>query len=175
MNGASFHIPPALVSILSTAAPLLALGSLFFSLILFAIVFVQHRRIKNLSVGTHGSLEATLSRLSTDVKELQAFRSELQQYLKHAESRIHSSLRGVGVVRFNAFQNGAGGNQSFAIALLDEKQSGVVFSALYSRDRVGVYAKPLEKGTSPFTLSTEEEEAVAKAQAQLGTHSRREK
>ena len=174
MNGASFHIPPVLASWLVAAAPLLAIGSLLFSLILFGIVFVQHRRIKNLSVGTHGSLEATLARLSTDVKELQAFRGELQQYLKHAEGRIHSALRGVGVVRFNAFQNGAGGNQSFAIALLDEKQSGVVFSALYSRDRVGVYAKPLEKGVSPFTLSAEEEEAVDKAQSHLETHPRRE-
>ncbi|MDQ5955245.1 MAG: hypothetical protein QG621_248 [Patescibacteria group bacterium] len=174
MNGASLSIPPGIVSFLTAAGPLLALGSLLFSLILFAIVFVHHRRIKNISSGAHGSLEETLSRLSRDVKELQQFRGELQQYLKHAEGRIHSSLRGVGVVRFNAFQNGAGGNQSFAIALLDEKHSGVVFSALYSRDRVGVYAKPLEKGVSPFTLSSEEEEAVAKAQAQLGAHPRRE-
>lgn len=174
MNGASLHIPPTLVSWLTAAGPLLALGSLLFSLILFIIVFVQHRRIKNISVGTHGSLEETLSNLAHDVRELQQFRGELQQYLKHAEGRIHSSLRGVGVVRFNAFQNGAGGNQSFAIALLDEKHSGVVFSALYSRDRVGVYAKPIEKGVSPFTLSSEEEEALAKAQAQLGTHPRRE-
>ena len=137
-------------------------------------MFAQHRRIKKISVGAHGSLEESLTRLTREVRELQTFRTELQQYLKHAEARLHSSLRGVGVVRFNAFQNGAGGNQSFAIALLDEKRSGVVFSALYSRDRVGVYAKPLEKGVSPFTLSAEEEEAVAKAQAHLETHPRRE-
>jgi hypothetical protein len=71
-------------------------------------------------------------------------------------------------VRFNAFsQNAAGGNQSFAIALLDEKLSGVVFSTLYARDRVGVYAKPIENGTSTFTLTEEEEEAVEKARAHL--------
>jgi hypothetical protein len=77
---------------------------------------------------------------------------------------LKSSVQGVGVVRFNPFSgDGSGGNQSFAVAFLDEGYSGVVFSALYARDRVGMYAKPIEKGKSSFELTAEEKEATAKA------------
>ena len=154
-------------------APFFAAAGVALALVALALILVLSRRMEKISVGAHGSLEDTLARLAHDLKELQEFRSELEVYLKTAEARLHSSVRGVGVVRFNAFQNGAGGNQSFAIALLDERLCGVVFSTLYSRDRVGVYAKPIEHGKAKFTLSAEEEEAVEKARAQLGITHRR--
>jgi len=73
-------------------------------------------------------------------------------------------VRGVGVVRFNPF-TAQGGNQSFAAAFLDEQGSGVVLSTLYARDRVGVYAKPVDNGSSSFELTEEEKEAISKAKA----------
>jgi len=39
----------------------------------------------------------------------------------------------------------------------------VVFSTLYSRDRVGVYAKPVQNDASSFELTGEEKEAILKA------------
>ena len=80
-----------------------------------------------------------------------------------AEGRLRGSVQGIGVVRFNPFVSGQGGNQSFAAAFLDERGNGVVFSTLYSRDRVGVYAKPVENGASSFELTGEEKEAITKA------------
>ena len=70
-------------------------------------------------------------------------------------------------MRFNPFGGTTGGNQSFAVALLDEKHSGVVFSTLYARDRVGVYAKPVEAGASSFELTGEEREAIEKAKESM--------
>ena len=170
----SLHVPPAVGAYLVVMAPFFAATAVVLVLLALAFLLILSRRLEKMSGGTHGSLEDILTRLSRDVGELQQFRGELEQYLKTAEARLHTSLRGVGVVRFNAFQNGAGGNQSFAIALLDEKLSGVVFSTLYSRDRVGVYAKPIENGSSKFTLSAEEQEAVDKARATLGIKTKRE-
>ena len=43
---------------------------------------------------------------------------------------------------------------------MDEDGNGVVISGLYSRDKVGVYAKPLSKFSSEHELSTEEIEAI---------------
>ena len=170
------HISPNLLVYAQQMAPYAAFCALVLSLAAILFLLLLSRRIEQLSSGSTGSLEATLTKLTREVKELQQSRRELELYLKAAEVRMHSSLRGVGVVRFNAFTgNGAGGNQSFAIALLDERQSGVVFSALYTRDHVGVYAKPIESGKSAFTLSDEEQEAVQIAQAQLAQKRVREK
>ena len=65
----------------------------------------------------------------------------------------------VGVVRFNPFGD-VGGNQSFAIALLDKYLSGVIILSLYSRDGVKVYSKQIIDGKSEYTFSKEEEEAI---------------
>jgi len=56
-----------------------------------------------------------------------------------------------------------GGDQSFSIALLDKQNSGVVITSLYTRDGNRVYAKPIENGTSEYTLSKEEKEALSRA------------
>jgi len=160
-------LSPEFLAVATQFAPLAAYGALLVSLVLLVLVVLVSRRVAKLSVGEHGSLEKTLASNKQSISELQTFRRELEGYLKNAEARLKTSVRGVGVVRFNAYQNGAGGNQSFAIALLDENRNGVVFSTLYSRDRVSVYAKPITNNASTFTLTTEEQEAVAKAGARL--------
>ncbi len=127
-----------------------------------------------LSLGRNGSIEETIAILSRDTKELQVFRSELEKYLKLAELRLRGSLQGIGVVRFNPFSgDGSGGNQSFCVALLDERYSGVVLSTLYARDRVGVYAKPVEQGVSTFELTAEEQEAIEKAKKSIAENKKR--
>ncbi len=132
----------------------------------FAAVFWitrLNRRISRLTLGRGGSIEESISILNRDIKELQTFRVELEKYLKLAELRMRGSVQGIGIIRFNPFSAGSGGNQSFSIAFLDERHSGVVFSTLYTRDRVGVYAKPLQDGASTFELTKEELGAIEKA------------
>jgi hypothetical protein len=159
---------PLLTSALSVAAPYIALFACLLSVILFVMLLALRRRFIRLALGRNGSIEESVSILSRDTKELQQFRRELEQYLKVAEKRIEHSVQGVGIVRFNPFQgDGSGGNQSFSLALIDERLSGVVFSTIYARDRVGVYAKPVEKGTSTFELTQEEHEAIDRAKKSL--------
>lgn len=159
---------------LTLAAPYIALGALVISLIAVALLLAVRRRFMRLALGRSGSIEESIAILLRDTKELQKFRGELEKYLKNAELRLRTSVQGVGVVRFNAFAgNGAGGNQSFSAAFLDEELSGVVLSTLYSRNHVGVYAKPVEKGNSTFELTTEERDAIAKAQLSMVAHKKR--
>ena len=65
-------------------------------------------------------------------------------------------------MRFNPFKD-VGGTQSFAVAIVNEEGDGVVFSSLYSRDRMSVFAKPISKGTSDVELTTEESTVVEEA------------
>ena len=50
----------------------------------------------------------------------------------------------VGLVRFNPFED-TGGNQSFALALLDAEGNGWVLSSLHARTGTRVYAKPITR------------------------------
>ena len=72
---------------------------------------------------------------------------------------IQKCIQKVGVVRFNPFGE-VGGNQSFAIALLDNSLSGVIILSLYSREGVKVYSKQIVEGKSEYKLTKEEEEAI---------------
>jgi len=156
---------------MQAALPYVAMTSLLVALIALAIVIRFHTRLTRLTLGRNGSLEESLAILSRDMKEIQIFRKELEQYLKTIEKRVQSSIQGVGVIRFNPFfGDGSGGNQSFSIAFLDEMLSGVVFSTLHARDRVAVYAKPIEKGISSFELTDEERAAIDKAQQSVIGH-----
>lgn len=165
MSAASLQ-PYALIAdhYLELGAPYLAAGAVVLALMCLAFLWSLYRRLNRLGMGKNGSIEESIASLARDSKEMKEFRTELEKYLKLAESRLRTSVRGVGVVRFNPFTSGQGGNQSFAAAFLDERGSGVVFSTLYSRDRVGVYAKPVEGGASSFELTEEEKAAIAKAQ-----------
>jgi hypothetical protein len=75
------------------------------------------------------------------------------------DARTRRSLQHIGMVRFNPFED-TGSDQSFAIALLDDRRDGVVISSLHGRSNTRVFAKPVADGGSPHNLSEEEAEAI---------------
>lgn len=165
MSAASLYSFLALAKLqLAATSPYLAVAAFLLALAALALQLSLRRRFRRLALGRTGSLEESIAVLARESKEMKEFRAELEKYLKLAEGRLRTSLRGVGVVRFNPFgSQGQGGNQSFAAAFLDERGSGVVLSTLYARDRVGVYGKPVDNGSSSFELTAEEQEAIRKA------------
>ena len=74
---------------------------------------------------------------------------------REASSRL--ALQRVGIIRFNPFQD-SGGDQSFAIALLDQAGSGVVVSSLRGRAETRIFAKHVANGGSNHALSDEEQQ-----------------
>ena len=153
------------------AAPILAPLACILAATAITMLVLVRRRFVKLALGRNGSLEESVTILSREVKELKTFRTEIEKHLKLVEARLQGSFQGYGVVRFNPFSgDGSGGNQSFAIAFLDERHNGVVLSTLYARDRVGVYAKPIEKGISTYELTEEEQDALEKAKQAISAH-----
>ncbi|HEX2884146.1 MAG TPA: DUF4446 family protein [Candidatus Limnocylindria bacterium] len=75
------------------------------------------------------------------------------------DERSRRSLQHIGMVRFNPFDD-TGSDQSFAIALLDDRRDGVVISSLHGRSNTRVFAKPVTDGSSPHHLSDEESQAI---------------
>ena len=67
-----------------------------------------------------------------------------------------------GVEKYDAFDD-VGGKLSFALALLDQDNSGVILNAVHSRDNCFLYLKEIVNGESYVMLSQEELEALRKA------------
>jgi Protein of unknown function (DUF4446) len=80
------------------------------------------------------------------------------------EANGRRAFQKVGLVRFNPFED-TGGNQSFALALLDAQGDGFVVSSLHARTGTRVYAKVLTAGRAEAVLSNEETEALQRALA----------
>jgi len=78
------------------------------------------------------------------------------------ENGLRTSIRRVGLVRYDAFEDMAG-HLSFSAALLDDDGSGIVITSINGRQDTRCYAKPVEAGASEFNLSHEEEEAIGQA------------
>ena len=72
------------------------------------------------------------------------------------------AVQKISIIRFNPF-NESGGDQSFSLAVLDADNNGFIVTSLYGREVNRVYAKPIKDGTSSYSLSKEEKEALAKA------------
>lgn len=146
------------------------IGGLLLAVIALAVwnMLLDRRLTRLLRGGKTKSLEETIHSLENETKSLASFRKEMEVYLRLVEKRLSKAVQGIGTIRFQAFKGiGDGGNQSFASAFVNEKGDGLILSSIYSRDLVGIYAKPLEKGSSRFELSQEEKDAVAKALSEV--------
>ncbi|MCA9351636.1 DUF4446 family protein [Patescibacteria group bacterium] len=141
------------LDVLSRVAVMISIGLMVTTMLLW-------RRISKLTRGKAGtSLETTINennRLITGIKDEVAALTDRVSFL---EKDARMNLQNVGVVRFNPFKE-TGGSQSFAVALTDKDRNGVVISSIYARDRMSVFAKPLSQGTSTYTLTKEEQEAI---------------
>lgn len=107
-------------------------------------------------------LEELLIHYAKKVNKVKDTQLQMEDQIKVLQDRMQYCTQKLGVVRYNAYDTG-GANLSFAIALLDEHDNGVVINGIYSRDGSYTYAKPIEKGTSQHNLSDEELEAIARA------------
>ena len=84
---------------------------------------------------------------------------ELETQHARLTERSATSIQHIGLVRFNPFED-TGSDQSFAIALLDDRRDGLVTSSLHGRANTRVFAKPVQGGASSHTLSDEETQAI---------------
>ena len=82
--------------------------------------------------------------------------------LRKLNKELSKTIRKVGIVRYNAFKD-TGSDLSFALALLNDNNDGVVLNGIYSREMSNIYAKPIKAGKSKYTISEQEQEAIDKA------------
>ena len=117
--------------------------------------------ISKFSRGT--DIEASLAEYADSVDNVRKENLEIRSKIGNIEKNMGKCIQRVGIVRYNAFAD-TGSDLCFALALLDFENNGVVINGVYSRDNTTTtYAKPVENGTSKYTLAKEEQEAIEKA------------
>lgn len=148
---------------MSTTNILLGVLFLLVAIAVFFIVRIEIR-LKKLFRGSKAeTLEALIRDIVERVQVLNERAGVHASDLKTLETRLQKQGHGVKLVRFNPFGD-VGGNHSFAVGIVNEEGDGVVFSSLYSRDRMSVFAKPVIAGKSDIDLTPEEQSVVIDAQ-----------
>ena len=117
-------------------------------------------RLRGLTRGGDGqSLEAVLDAHLDKVDAVARELDELTARTAVLEGAQRRAFQRVGLVRYNPFEE-TGGNQSFALALLDAAGDGWVLSSLHARSGTRVYAKAIKRGRADAGLSDEETAAI---------------
>lgn len=122
------------------------------------------RRLESLTQGSDAqSLEAVLGGHMERVRQVVNDVSSVAARTTLVERELQGAFGRVGLVQFNPFEGDTGGNQSFALALLDGRGDGFVISSLHARAITRMYAKTVVGGSSDAALSDEESAALRQA------------
>ena len=157
------------------------IGTETFLLILFALVILLligyiingirfsrlNRRYQDFmrKLGDGKNLEEDLQNYMSRVNQVEKQNTKLSKQIKILNGDLTKCIQKV--VRYSAFKD-TGSDLSFALALLDENNDGVVLNGIYSREMSNIYAKPVQKGKSTYTISEEEAQAIQKAMGDEG-------
>lgn len=134
----------------------------------FMVLLVNNIKMNNKykkfmkKLGNGKNLEEDLEKFMNKVDKVEKQNTEIINFCRDLDENLSKCIQKVGIVRYSAFKD-TGSDLSFAVALLDENNNGVVFNGIYSREMSNIYAKPVENGNSKYTLSNEEIEAIEKA------------
>lgn len=113
-------------------------------------------------VGNGTNLEEILGKHIDKMNKVIAKNEELQDFCVRLDTDMKNCIQKVGIYRYNAYKD-TGNDLSFTVALLNEKNDGVVFNGIYSREMSNIYAKPIIKGESKYRITEEEQEAIKRA------------
>lgn len=137
------------------------LGAAFY--VLFSRVSRLQRSYSRLVRNTSGgNIEEMLVGHMDTVRRLETRTDATEREVVDLNARQRRCLQRIGLVRFDAFEE-VGGQQSFAVVLMDAEESGVALSTVFSRSDVRVYAKAIHQGEPTHALTHEERLAVQMA------------
>lgn len=136
-------------------------------IILSIVLLVSNRKLKSryniiMKDTDKGSIEDMIKSYQNKINESYTDVKIALQRIDSLNQQMTHCVQKVGVVRYQAFED-VGSDLSYSVALLDEKNDGVVITSIFGRNMSTSYAKPISKGTSKYAFSEEEKFAMNKA------------
>ena len=123
------------------------------------------KRYRKMMTGVDGAnLERMLIGHIEETKHVVEENARIDAENKRIDDLLQRALTKIAIVRFRAFDD-MGSDLSYAVAMLDQHDNGVIFSSIFGREDSRSYVKPIEKGQSSYKLIPEEEQALREAMA----------
>ena len=121
------------------------------------------RKYKTFMKGSDAqSLEKIFVRKFAQIDKLYEAKEDHEHDILFIKKNLEKMFSKYGVEKDDAIDD-VGGKLSFALALLDKDNTGLILNAVHSRDNCFLYLKEIVKGESYVMLSQEEVEALRKA------------
>ena len=157
-----------LVNYIAAHEATLLLASMLLILVLLILVVYTMVRLSTMNAryrammrGSNSEdLEGMLIQHIHEVEKVSATNTRILEENELIRQFIRKSLVRTAMVRFRAFED-MGGDLSYAVAMLDANNDGVIFSSIFARADSRSYIKPIKGGSSEYPL-TEEEKGVLK-------------
>lgn len=105
------------------------------------------------------SLEDSYIEWLSRIQGIESENRKLKTYIQGIEKKQRKCIQKVEMKRYNSFED-MGGDLSYAVALVDEDNDGILLNGLHSRDGSYSYGKPVKDGKSTYTLTVEEQEVL---------------
>lgn len=138
-------------------------GSIIWLLVLSFFVFRVKSHYNRLTKGSSDNLQGILDNILTETKTNKKELLKVKEHLEKIEKENLFHIQKVGLLRFNPFEN-TGGDQSFVLAILNGKDTGIILTSLHSRGATRWYAKNVKEGKgTDHELGKEELSAIKNA------------
>lgn len=97
--------------------------------------------------------------------EIAGYFKSYEEKINYLERQDSACVKKIGLVKYDAFHENKS-KLSFAVALLDERDTGFVLNGMYVHGQTVTYLKPVVEGLSDYELTEEEIEAINSARMQ---------
>jgi uncharacterized membrane protein len=139
-------------------------------IVLFVLVIIQFNKMSKLQKkyakfmkGKEAkSLEKEIEGLYEDNDFIKEESEKNRKEIKDIQKRMEYCYQKLGIVKYDAFSQ-MGGQLSFCLALLNEKDDGFILNSVQSSEGCYTYTKEVKKGECAITLGEEEKQALDKA------------
>ena len=108
------------------------------------------------------SMEETVLAQFERIEALEESNQEKDRQIESIFNNLQHVYQKTGLVKYDAFRE-MSGKLSYALALLDKEDNGVLINSMYSREGCYSYAKAITGGKCDIEMSEEEQEALKMA------------
>lgn len=146
----------------------IGLAAAFLILLILLIVQIAQskklkKRLDRFTLGKDGSsLEEDIAGLYEDNKKMKESADENKKDIRVLYRDMESAVQKMGVVKYDAFRQ-MGGQLSFSIALLNQKNDGFILNCMHGADGCYSYTKEIRNGECSIELGEEEKKALQMA------------
>jgi len=115
-----------------------------------------------MNLGKGKDITEILKKYIEKVNEINKRDDQIIEFCQKINDDSVKAISKIGIVKYDAYNN-TKNKLSFAVALLNRENSGIIINSIYSVDGSNVFSKSVNGGKSSSTLSAEESEALRRA------------